>query len=426
VELVPQPAELVTQIDWSELSPRQIMELFVCSRCGECQNWCPVYQENKQEDFLPRAKIRMAKKLMHNQKSLISRLFKREISEKMIREFAESLYQCSVCGQCHYVCPNNIDTIELWEALRAVLVHNGYGPYENQQLLVTSINNNDNPWQQSRATRDRWAVRAVKEKRIAQIKSFTKEKPPVLFYVGCTAAYDMNVKEVAINTSYILQAAGVNFGILGNSEKCCGSTLLRVGARSEFEKVAKANIGQFHQMGIKTLVASCSGCYKTIKQDYSKLADLDFEVLHISEYILRLQKEGKLKYNSPLPIKVTYHDPCHLGRHNGLYEAPREVLRSIPGVELVEMERSGVNARCCGAGGGLKAGFPEIQAKISVTRIKEAEATGATNLISACPFCYQGLQLGINAANSKLVMRDLTELVVEACREVEHDSNLHR
>lgn len=411
--------EISKQIDWSALTRRQIMELFVCSRCGECQNWCPVYQENKQEDILPRAKIRMAKKFMKQQKSLISRLLnKKEIPEEVMRDFAASLYQCSVCGQCHYVCPNNIDTIELWEALRAVLVQNGYGPLENQQLLVTSINNNDNPWQQSRATRDRWAKRAEKEKRIAPIKSISKEKAQVMFYVGCTAAYDMNVKEVAINTSYILQAAGVDFGILGNAEKCCGSTLLRVGERSEFEKVAKSNIAQFHQMGIKTLVASCSGCYKTIKQDYSKLADLDFEVLHISEYILRLKKEGKLRYNKPLSIKATYHDPCHLGRHNGLYEAPREVLRSIPGVELVEMERSGENARCCGAGGGLKAGFPEIQAKISVTRIKEAEATGATNLVSACPFCYQGLQLGINAANSKLVMRDLTELVVQACAEV--------
>jgi heterodisulfide reductase subunit D len=123
---------------------------------------------------------------------------------------------------------------------------------------------------------------------------------------------------------------------------------------------------------------------------------------------------GKLKFNHALSKKVTYHDPCHLGRHCGLYQPPREVLKRIPGIELVEMERVKENSRCCGAGGGLKAGFPELQAQISVTRVKEAERTGADFLVSTCPFCYQGLQLGINAAESSLKMCDLTELVVEA------------
>jgi heterodisulfide reductase subunit D len=121
-----------------------------------------------------------------------------------------------------------------------------------------------------------------------------------------------------------------------------------------------------------------------------------------------------LKLTKPVNLKVTYHDPCHLGRHSGVYEAPRKLLKMIPGLELIEMERHGENARCCGAGGGLKSGYPDIQNKISQTRIREAEATGATELVSACPFCYQGLQVGIQALDSKLTMRDITELVLMA------------
>lgn len=406
------------QLDWSELSHRQIWDLFACSRCGECLNWCPVYQEDQREEVIPRGKTGMAKELLLEQKGLLARLTGRGgSSSAKISAFAQHIYECSVCGQCHYVCPNGIDTIELWEALRAMLVKSGFGPLENHKLLAASIINNDNPWQQPRTTRDRWAVRAAKEGRIAEVNTFNKTKPSVLFFVGCTASFDMNVKEVAINTSYVLQSAGVDFGILGKKERCCGSTLLRVGAKEEFARVASENIAQFHELGIKTLVASCAGCYKTIKQDYPKIAHLEFEVVHISEYILRLVDEGKLDFRHEVAMKVTYHDPCHLGRHNGLYDPPREVLKLIPGLELVEMERSRENARCCGAGGGLKAGYPELQAEISVKRIKDAEATGASVLASACPFCYQGLQLGINAANSSLAMRDITELVVASLRE---------
>jgi heterodisulfide reductase subunit D len=218
---------------------------------------------------------------------------------------------------------------------------------------------------------------------------------------------------VAINTTNILQAAGVDFGILGIKEKCCGSVLLRMGDK-EYERIAQENIKQFNELGFKTMITSCAGCYKTIKEDYPKVGKLNFEVKHTLEYIIELIEAGKLKLTKPVNLKVTYHDPCHLGRHSGVYEAPRKLLKMIPGLELIEMERHGENARCCGAGGGLKSGYPDIQNKISQTRIREAEATGATELVSACPFCYQGLQVGIQALDSKLTMRDITELVLMA------------
>jgi heterodisulfide reductase subunit D len=241
-----------------------------------------------------------------------------------------------------------------------------------------------------------------------QIKS--ADSVDILYFVGCTASFDVNVKEVGINTINIFDALGLKYGILGSEEKCCGSVLLRIGDH-DFERLSEYNIRLFNSLNIKMLVTSCAGCYRTIKVDYLKMGTLNMEVLHTSQLLARLIQEKKLELKHEVPLKVTYHDPCHLGRHSNIYETPREVLKAIPGLEFVEMDRIREFSRCCGAGGGLKAGFSDIQNKMAQERVKDAEKTGAAHLVSTCPFCYQGLQIGINAVQSKLKMTDLTELV---------------
>lgn len=233
----------------------------------------------------------------------------------------------------------------------------------------------------------------------------------VLYYVGCTASFDINVKEVGINTINIFNALGIKFGILGTEEKCCGSVLLRVGDHNEFKRLAEYNVRLFNSLNVKTLITSCAGCYRTIKMDYKKVGALNMEVLHIAEFIARLIKNKKIDLKHEVPMKVTYHDPCHMGRHSDVYDTPREVLSAIPGIEFVEMDRVREFSRCCGAGGGLKAGFGDIQNLMAQERIRDAEKTGAARLVSTCPFCYQGLQVGINAIQSNVKMTDLTELV---------------
>ena len=207
--------------------------------------------------------------------------------------------------------------------------------------------------------------------------------------------------------------------MLGNKEKCCGSVLLRMGDRATFQRLCDENITQFNELGIKTLVTSCAGCLKTIREDYAKFGTvkMNFEVKHTLELVVDLIKSGQLKLEKPVDLKVTYHDPCHLGRHAGCFDPPRELLGLLPGIEFVEMERNRENSRCCGAGGGLKSGYPDMQNSISQKRVKEALTTGATELVSACPFCYQGLQVGIQALDAPIKMRDITELVCMALGE---------
>lgn len=413
------------KINIEKLSPRQLLELDACTRCGECSNWCPAYDQDSREPLTPRGRATLFKDIVARQygvfraDSFLGKLLgKKPVTKDEMLEFAKDLYACSTCLQCHFVCPVAIDTVELWERIRECIVDDGYGPLEAQKDLILKTKNYDNPWGQPRSSRARWGKLAKKKKRIKEIpRDISKDKAEVLYYVGCTASYDNNVEEVGINTVNILNHANIDFGILGNKEKCCGSVLLRMGDRASFERISKENIQQFNDLGIKTFITSCAGCFKTIREDYKKVGKLNFDIKHTLEYIVELIKAGKLKLTNNVHLKVTYHDPCHLGRHAGCFDAPRELLSLIPGLEVVEMERNREYSRCCGAGGGLKSGYPDMQNEISQKRVADALATGASELVSACPFCYQGLQVGIQAMNAEIRMRDITELVCMAIGE---------
>ncbi|MGD2009829.1 MAG: (Fe-S)-binding protein [Desulfobacterales bacterium] len=424
--------EDLKDIPLNSLKMTQLIELDACTRCGECLSWCPVYDQDAKEAIIPRrkvidflkiakaqqgflAKIMRNEKISHPLKALLGRIFRyRKISKAEIDDFVQNLYECSTCGQCEVVCPAHIETVTLWEELRRVIVQAGYGPLEAQKALVKSVKAFDNPWQQPRAARTKWARRAKKEGLIQALpREIRKTNAKVLLFFGCTAAYDVNVKQVAVNTINILEALNIDYGILGGEEKCCASVLLRMGD-PEHERVFKENIDLFNSLGIETLISSCSGCFKTIMQDYPRVAPLNFEVLHTVEFLTRLLKQGQLRFPHPVNRTVTFHDPCHLGRATGGFDAPRMIIDAIPGLKLVEMQRNREYSRCCGAGGGLKAGYPDIQNKMAQRRVREAEETGAEYLVSCCPFCFQGLNVGVNAVESQLMMKDMSSLVAES------------
>lgn len=424
--------ETLHEIPIHKLDVKRLIELDACTRCGECLIWCPVYEQDSKEGLIPRRKIIDFLKIARSQNGFLATIMKsdkvgstlkeilgklcgyREITTEQLEEFVSNLYECSTCGQCEVVCPAHIDTVNLWEELRRLIVRAGYGPLEPQKALRKSVMTFDNPWQQPRAGRTKWSRRAKKDGLIEnEPRLIKKTKGKVLLFFGCTASYDANVKQVAINTINILEALNVDYGVLGKDEKCCGSVLLRMGD-PEYKRLFKENIDQFNSLGIDTLISSCSGCFKTIMQDYPKIEKMDFEVLHTVEYLARLLKSGELKFTHPVNRDITFHDPCHLGRATGGFDAPRMIIEAIPGLNLIEMPRNREYSRCCGAGGGLKAGFPDIQGRMAQRRVKEAEETGATELVSCCPFCYQGLQVGISVSESDIIMKDLSAHIAES------------
>ena len=402
------------KLDISKLDVLALMRYDACTRCGECTATCPTGGEAQDVELVtPRGKILKLREFYRAQYGLKARLLgPKDIPDDQLRELASRSYECTICGQCKTVCPAHLDTIEMWENMREFLVANQLGPLPAHESIVKSIENYDNPWMQPRTQRSRWSKRIEKE---VKIKDVLKERAEVLFFVGCTAAFDPNIKEMAINSAKVLGAARVDFGTLGNEEGCCGSTLLRTGLLDPGRRTALRNIERFEKASPSMMVASCAGCFKTIRQDYPRIGKVGVKMVHITQFVDELVSSGRLRLDRRVDSLVTYHDPCHLGRHNNLYDEPRKILEAIPGVRLVEMERTRDESRCCGAGGGVKTAFPDLAQKIAELRVADAEKTGADTLVTSCPFCYQSLKAAIDGKGSKLKMMDLMELVSASC-----------
>jgi len=398
------------KLDVSGVPVKSLVGFDACTRCGECSIKCPTGGEaEEKEERTPRGKIRAVKRIRRIEGNPVRRVLAGEERLQAMRsDFARSLYECTICGMCGEACPLSLDTIQMWEALRGAAVRSGLGPMEAHEALIGSIENYDNPWMQPRAQRGRWA------RRHPNVLDATKEKVDLLYYVGCTASYDPEMARVAENLADILQSAGIRVGTLGKEEKCCGSTLLRLGEVEMARKLAKRNVEAFRSTGASTIVTACAGCFKALLQDYPALTGERLPVKHVTQLLAELLRAGRIPLSADAgPAKVTYHDPCHLGRHTKMYDWPREILGRLPGIQLVEMERTREKARCCGAGGGLKTLDQGLALKVAAKRIEDAEQTGASVLVTSCPFCEQTLSEAARGRGGKIAVKDITELVVE-------------
>jgi len=387
-----------------------------CVACGQCRNpmWaskgrfgvCPVYSTDitpKFEAYFSRGKNMIIKSILWDDLPLS-------------QDLANIFYQCTGCGSCEEFCHNsmnpNIDFathkwvshVEVYEALRADLVEAGFILEEHQEMNKALVEM-DNPYGRDQTEKEDW----MKDLDFT-VKDASKEPVEYLYYVGCTSALSPSTRVVAQATSKILHKLGVDFGILGKQEVCCGSVAKRTGNLEAFNSTLKKNIKLFKENNIKKIITSCAGCYRTFLKDYAKELD-GIEILHTSEFLQKYLKEHDIKLKK-LGTVTTYHDPCHLGRHCEFYDPPREILDQIS--EFKEMHRIKGNAMCCGAGGGVKKAYPELAMEISNNRVQDAEDTEATCLVSTCPFCHRNLMDALEKSGSALKMRDLTELILES------------
>ena len=313
----------------------------------------------------------------------------------------EIIYSCTTCGSCQEICFYNreIKPVEVFETLREFLVESEIGPLPEHVAFINSIKNKHNPYQEAHDTRLNW----LEEK-----ENIRDSK--LLYFVGCTSSY--RTQNIAQATTKIFEKLNIDFTVTPE-EWCCGSPLFRVGAVKLGEEMMRHNMEEIKKLGVEKVIFSCAGCYRSFKQDYPAHGiELDFEIQHISEFLADLIKEGKITLGE-LDLSVTYHDPCHLGRHLGVYKAPRDVIQAIPKLKLVEMYRNRYNAWCCGAGGGVKSGFKELALETAGERIEEAKKTGTEILVSACPFCELNLKESIKAKGDALEVLDITELLLK-------------
>jgi Fe-S oxidoreductase len=391
----------------SELTWKQLLDLEACTNCGRCQDVCPAHLSQK-----PLSPRRMTQNLKDHLRREGPKLLStppdqrqpEAIMEKTVGE--DELWACTACMACEEACPVYVEQIIRNVDLRRylVLVETKYS--SEVRLALKNLEKSNNPWGASRGTRAEWA-------KDLGVKNFAEvENPEFLFWVGCVGSFDARNQKVATSMVKILQASGISFGILGNDEGCCGDPARRIGNEYLFQTMAEANIEILKESGVKKILTLCPHCFHTLKNEYPQFGG-EFQVIHHTQFLTELISSGKLKLTKPLNKVITYHDSCYLGRANQIYDPPRKILNSIPGLKLVEMERHRQRSFCCGAGGGRMWMEEHIGTRINQMRTDQAIATEAELIGTACPYCLTMLFDGIKEKGKAETMAayDLSELV---------------
>lgn len=361
-------------------------EIFkLCYQCGTCDTACPW---NRVRKFFLRRMVHQAR-------------------FGVVPFESEDIWLCASCGNCVQRCPRGVEIIDLMRAMRRIMVPGGVVPASipNLRSVMTSMASVGNPLRQEK-DRAEWAEGL-------SVKAFT-EGTEYLYFPCCYPSYDPRLKKVAAATATLLTRTGADFGLLGSKENCCGESVRKVGNEDLFKRLARENIKTFIENGVKKILASSPHCYHTFKHEYSEFK-VNFEVLHITQYLFQLFNEGKLKPTREYGKKVAYHDPCYLGRHNGIFDEPREILKKIPGLELVEMADTREDSLCCGMGGGRIWMETAKEERFSDLRLQQALSAGAEVLVTSCPYCilqFEDSLLTLKEGGG-LQVKDLTEVLQE-------------
>jgi len=375
------------------------IEPWVCTQCGNCRTVCPVFEELCWESSSPRGKLYYLRGLLRQ----------RSKNGQFDPDFVKRIFQCSLCVRCEEACQTEIDMLRVWQAVRAEIGNRGLWPEAIQAIHKATLTEH-NLYAVSNSNRTVWAM-MIEDAVLPKINKVAD----VAYFVGCVAAFTGRVATIPESTVAILDAADVDYTILGPDEWCCGNPLFFVGAHSAAKELALHNLEKLRQLKVKTLVTSCAGCYRAFSQEYPRILgeDIGIEVLHLPQLISRLIEQRKLKFGRPAEMAVTYHDPCEIGRHCGIYDEPRHVLSSIPGLELIEMPNNRQNSECCGAGGLLKAVEPDMSLEIAGRRVNQAIRCGATDIVSACVTCRLQLSEAANEKDLDIDIHDISEFVAQ-------------
>ncbi|MGQ9600527.1 MAG: (Fe-S)-binding protein [Anaerolineae bacterium] len=359
-----------------------------CYQCGTCSATCPT---SYAMDYSPRALWRLAELGQHHE-VLNSNTF----------------WMCTACYSCTVRCPRNIPITDVMRQLREVYIQQGVGPlHGGLGLVLGAVATQRNIANEPNETRLIWSDNLPQ--RPPQLEARQAE---VLYFVGCVGALFPQAYAVPQSFVQILGQAGVDYAVLGPDEWCCGYPVYSAGMKERMKELAEHNIACLVETGAKTLVTTCPSCYYTWHHLYPEILgrDVPAEVLHATEFIAHLINEGQLKLG-PVEDVVTYHDPCDLGRKSGIYEAPRQVLRRIPGLTFREMAQHGPDSLCCGGGGDIAMYALDVAADVAQRRMRQAELVGARYLVSACQQCKRTLADGARRARIRIRPLDITELV---------------
>ena len=369
-------------------------EIIRCNRCGLCLAACPVYDVRRDEAVAPRGLLRLTRALYDG-----------ELSPS--RDYAQRLYSCSLCGVCAPTCPSGVEVDAILQAARQDSAARGLLPAALEELgcrvqashhLVEDAAQAPLTWTEG----------------LPQSPDELRSSTDLVYFVGCVASSIPVAQSIPRAFVQVLERAGQEVALLGGEEWCCGYPLLVNGQKDEARELMAHNVESVRSLGAKRVVFTCPSCYHVWAHVYpQEIGDLGFEVIHATQLMADLLAEGDVAMQ-PLPVEVTYHDPCDLGRRSGIYDAPRQILEAIPELSLVEMAQNRANAFCCGAGGGLDTFDPELSQAIAGRRLAQAQGTGAQILVTACGWCKRALADAAHQHDVPIEVLDIMEVVERA------------
>jgi len=373
-----------------KIDPKSLIQdcqLNLCIQCGTCTGGCPIKERS------PLNMRRLVRETTLN--ANLPQILKRP-----------ELWACTTCSTCSLRCPAGVKNVEMIMGIRNILTRQGEIPSTIRDALEQTFLHG-NPWGRFKDRRADWA-------KDLGVKIIGEAKTETLFYVGCTPSYDPRAQNISKALVKIFQRMGLDFGILGKKETCCGNEIRRMGEQTLFKKLAKDNIALFQKSGIKKIIAISPHCYNAFKNDYPESG---IEIQHYTQLLSEWIGSGKLKLEKKLEIRATYQDPCFLGKQNKIFDEPRKILSSIPGLDFVEMERSRERSLCCEGGGGrMWAEGGTTGSRNGEIRIKEALGLGASVISTSCPFCLLTFEdaVKISGRANEIMVKDISELVAEA------------
>jgi len=377
----------------SEATWAQKFDLYGCYQCGKCTGGCPVSLKSRLN---------------------IRRLMIEGILGKNLDRLTEKeeLWDCTTCKTCTLRCPRGLKPMDLVIGMRGTLVEEGHIP----KTIIDALENaykHGNPWGNPKNKRTEWTKGLPED---LKVKDFSQgDRAEFLYFAGCTASFDPRIQEVARALVSILSKAGVDFGIMGNEEQCCGNEVRRMGEAGLFETLVEENLNRFESYHIERIFTTCPHGFNALKNEYPQGK---FEVLHGTELLARRVEEGKLPLQNEIKKVVTYHDPCFLGKQNGIFDPPRTLINAIPGITFRELDRSRERSLCCEGGGGRMwvESSSETGERLAQIRVRDAVELGAEILVTACPFCVLTLEDAVKTSGHEEHIRvmDVMELLVQA------------
>ncbi|MDQ3766607.1 MAG: heterodisulfide reductase-related iron-sulfur binding cluster [Actinomycetota bacterium] len=412
-------AGVVTDLTW-----KQLLDLYTCTECGRCQSQCPAWATGKplspkllimdlRDDLFAAGPALLAAKKEGPEAWAAAVAELPALNPGVVED--EVVWDCTTCGACVQACPVNIEHIDTIVDMRRNLVMSESRFPKEMQSALQNLETSGNPWGQPAGARLDW-TKGGSEQTPLEIPHISEAPDAeVLLWVGCAGAFDDRNKKVTYDFARLLQVAGLSFAILGPDEVCNGDPARRVGAEYIYQMLAEQNIEQLNSHGVKKIVTACPHCFNTIANEYPQFGGV-FEVVHHTELLAQLIREGRLQAERPMAKKITYHDPCYNARHNDVWKGAREVITSIPEADYGELHRHGHSTFCCGAGGSRMWMEERMGKRMNIERTDEAIASASDTVAVGCPFCNIMLSDGVTErhADSKIAVRDVAQLLLES------------